>query len=146
MKPARRIRIQRAYEDRGPDMGQRVLVDRLWPRGVSKADLADAIWLKDVAPSAQLRKWFGHKPERWEEFRSRYLHELRSNPAVEALRDLLASGPVTLVYGARDEARNQAVVLAQFLGGKRPADAAAAAHPRRSASHKASDTPAGERA
>lgn len=117
MNQTGRIHIKRAYEDRSPDDGRRVLVDRLWPRGVSKAELADAVWMKDVAPSAQLRKWFGHKPERWAQFRTRYLRELRSNPAVAALRDLVASAPVTLVYSARDEVHNQAVVLAEFLRG-----------------------------
>lgn len=118
MNCAPQIRIRRAYEDRGLDDGRRVLVDRMWPRGVSKADLGDVVWMKDVAPSTGLRKWFGHKPERWEVFRSRYIGELRRNPALAALRDLVAAGPVTLVYSARDEARNQAVVLAEFLRGE----------------------------
>lgn len=134
MKPAR-IHIQRAYDDRGGDKAQRVLIDRLWPRGIRKSDLADAIWLKDVAPSPQLRKWFGHRPERWDEFRSRYRRELQSNPALDALRELVASGPVTLLYGARDEAHNQAVVLAEFLGDQSATGAAASPvrrpHPRR---------------
>jgi len=122
MTRTRPIRIKRAYEDRSPDDGRRILVDRIWPRGVSKAELGDVVWMKDVAPSTQLRKWFGHKPERWEAFRSRYITELRGNPALEALRDLVASGPVTLVYSARDEAHNQAVVLAEFLRGEGSAD------------------------
>ena len=113
-----RIRIKRAYEDRSPGDGRWILVDRLWPRGVSKAELRDTVWMKDVAPSAQLRKWFGHKPERWEAFRARYIGELQRNPALAALRELVATGPVTLVYSARDEARNQAVVLAEFLRGE----------------------------
>lgn len=148
MNQAGRIRIKRAYEDRSPEDGRRVLVDRLWPRGVSKADLGDAVWMKDVAPSAQLRKWFGHKPERWEEFRSRYLRELRSNPAAAALRDVAAAGPVTLVYSARDEVHNQAVVLAEFLRPDRPAqdEDTAVAHRGAPVSHRAaSPTRAGDR-
>ena len=126
MTEAGRIRIKRAYEDRGPQDGCRVLVDRLWPRGVSKAQLGDARWMKDVAPSATLRKWFGHKPERWDAFRSRYLDELRGNTALDPLRELVASGAVTLVYSARDEVHNQAVVLAEFLCAERRAQGAAA--------------------
>jgi uncharacterized protein YeaO (DUF488 family) len=109
------LRIKRAYEPGAPGDGRRVLVDRLWPRGLSKKDLEGVVWLKDVAPSAALRKWFGHKPERWEEFRSRYVAELRGNPAVAALREIVAAGPVTLLYGAHDQTRNQAVVLAEYL-------------------------------
>jgi len=113
-----RIRIKRAYEARDPEDGRRVLVDRLWPRALTKHDLEDAVWIRDVAPSAGLRKWFGHKPERWEEFRRRYFAELRVNPAVKTLRDLIGAGPVTLLYGARDEIHNQAVVLAEYLSGQ----------------------------
>lgn len=111
----RSVRIKRAYEPHLPTDGRRVLVDRLWPRGLSKQDLADALWLRDVAPSAELRKWFGHKPERWAEFRQRYLEELGSNSAIQTLQELAAKGPVTLIYGARDEIHNQAVVLAAYL-------------------------------
>jgi uncharacterized protein YeaO (DUF488 family) len=112
---AAELRIKRAYAPRSKDDQQRVLVDRLWPRGLSKQDLEGAVWMKDVAPSAALRKWFGHKPERWADFRRRYFKELASNPAVEPLRRLIAAGPVTLLYGARDEVHNQAVALAEFL-------------------------------
>ena len=112
-----KIRIKRAYKPRAPDDGRRVLVDRLWPRGLSKHDLADTLWIRDVAPSAQLRKWFGHKPERWEEFRTRYFAELRSNPAVETLKGVIRAGPVTLIYGAKDEVHNQAVALTEYLNG-----------------------------
>jgi uncharacterized protein YeaO (DUF488 family) len=108
-------RTKRAYAPRSRDDGQRVLVDRLWPRGLSKEDLEGAIWMKNVAPSAALRKWFGHKPERWPEFRTRYFKELSNNPDVEPLRTLVAEGPITLLYGARDQAHNQAVALAEFL-------------------------------
>lgn len=115
------LRIRRAYEPRQPEDGRRVLVDRLWPRGLSKHDLEDVLWIRDVAPSADLRKWFGHKPERWLEFRRRYFAELRLNPAVKALRDLVEAGPVTLIYGAHDELHNQAVALAEYLGQPPPA-------------------------
>ena len=115
--PPAKIGVRRAYEPRDPRDGRRVLVDRLWPRGLSKRDLEDALWIRDVAPSTGLRKWFGHKPERWTEFRRRYFAELHANPAVAALRDVIATGPVTLIYGAKDERHNQAVALAEFLGG-----------------------------
>jgi len=110
------LRIRRAYQAREPGDGRRVLVDRLWPRGLSKHDLEDVLWIRDVAPSTGLRKWFGHKPERWAEFRRRYFAELRVNPAVKILRDLIAAGPVTLIYGAHDEIHNQAAALADYLG------------------------------
>ena len=114
--PAERIRLKRAYEPPADDDGLRVLVDRLWPRGVRKADAAIDRWLKDVAPSAELRKWFGHDPERWEEFRERYRAELRGHPAeLEELRTLARSGPMTLIFAARDEAHNDAVVLREVL-------------------------------
>lgn len=109
------LRSKRAYEPKAPEDGRRVLVDRLWPRGLSKQDLEGVLWLRDVAPSADLRKWFGHKPERWDEFRRRYFAELRSNPAVQTLQDLIGEGPVTLLYGAHDEIHNQAAALAEFL-------------------------------
>lgn len=109
------ISIKRAYEPAAASDGRRVLIDRLWPRGVSKAEARLDDWMKDVAPSDALRRWFGHKPERWAEFRRRYLAELKGNPAVEKLRQLAAEGPLTLVYGARDQAHNDAVVLAEQL-------------------------------
>ena len=112
------VRIKRAYEPRDPRDGRRVLVDRLWPRGLSKHDLEDALWIRDVAPSASLRKWFGHKPERWAAFRRRYFAELRINPAVKTIQEIIAEGPVTLIYGARDETHNQAVALAEYLSGE----------------------------
>jgi len=109
------ISIKRAYEPPSASDGRRVLVDRLWPRGVSKAEARLDDWLKAVAPSDALRRWFGHQPQRWEEFRRRYREELAGNPAVETLRKLAAEAPLTLVYGARDEAHNDAVVLAEWL-------------------------------
>lgn len=113
-----KLRVKRAYEPQSPSDGRRILVDRLWPRGLSKHDLEGVRWVRDVAPSAALRKWFGHKPERWGEFHRRYFDELRSNPAVETIRDTLKAGPVTLLYGAKDEVHNQAVALAEFLVGE----------------------------
>lgn len=110
------IRIKRAYEPASEDDGARLLVDRVWPRGVSKQKIAVQAWLKDIAPSTELRTWFGHVPERWEEFRKRYSHELDGNPdAVAELRAWLKRGRVTLVYGARDTEQNQAVVLRDYL-------------------------------
>lgn len=107
------IAIKRAYEPPSARDGTRILVDRLWPRGLSRAKAALDGWNKDVAPSPGLRKWFGHKPERFEEFAKRYRAELRHNPALDELKRL--KGKVTLVYGARDPAINHAVVLAKLL-------------------------------
>jgi uncharacterized protein YeaO (DUF488 family) len=112
----RRLHVRRAYAEPGPAEGRLVLVDRLWPRGLRKKDLEGVLWLRDVAPSAELRKWFGHDPARWDEFLERYFAELKANPAVGQLRDIAAEGPVTLLYGAHDETHNQAVALARFLG------------------------------
>lgn len=113
---AHALKVKRAYEPPARSDGKRVLVDRIWPRGVSKAEAHIDLWLKDVAPSTALRKWFGHDPARWDAFRDRYREELDANPAVAALRQIIAEGPVTLIYGARDEAHNQAVALAEYLG------------------------------
>ena len=110
------IRIKRAYEPPSSADGTRVLVDRLWPRGLKKADAHVAQWLKEVAPSNELRKWFGHDPARWEEFRRRYEAELAGKrDQLRELRKLAKSGPLTLVYSAHDEAHNQAVVLRERL-------------------------------
>ncbi|MGN6482893.1 MAG: DUF488 domain-containing protein [Thermomicrobiales bacterium] len=110
------IRIRRAYEDAAADDGTRVLVDRLWPRGVSKERMAIAFWAKEVAPSTELRQWFGHDPARWEDFQRRYGEELAANPAAWGpILDAARSGDVALVYGAKDEQHNDAVVLQRFL-------------------------------
>jgi uncharacterized protein YeaO (DUF488 family) len=110
------IRLKRAYEDAAPDDGQRFLVERLWPRGVRKAALPLDGWLKDVAPSPALRKWFGHDPEKWTEFQRRYFAELKQHEAALApLRQAIREGPVTLVYGSRDTEHNAAVALRDFL-------------------------------
>ncbi len=113
-----RIAIKRAYEDAAPEDGCRILVDRLWPRGRSRQTLALAEWAKDVAPSAALIRWFGHDPARWEEFRIRYRRELESpqqRARLISLLDVAGKGPLTLVYGARDQEHNQAVVLREAL-------------------------------
>lgn len=111
-----KIHLKRAYEPASPADGNRFLVDRLWPRGTKRESLALTAWLKDVAPSDALRRWFGHDPARWEAFRRRYRAEIESNPAsLQPLRDALARGVVTLVYAARDETHNQATVLLEFL-------------------------------
>ncbi len=109
------IQLKRVYEPPATDDGRRVLVDRLWPRGLTKAEAHVDVWLKEIAPSPDLRRWFGHQPERWPEFRKRYLEELGANPVLEKLREIIAEGPVTLLYAARDEERNDAVVLAELL-------------------------------
>jgi len=122
------IRIKRAYEPASGGDGHRVLVERLWPRGLRKADAHIDEWRKDVAPSHELRRWFGHDPERFDEFRERYERELRSAPARAALTQLArraARGAVTLVYAAHDERHNSAVVLAQHLRRHRARDAPA---------------------
>lgn len=114
------IRLKRAYEPAGASDGRRVLVERLWPRGVSKRRLRLDEWAKDVAPSPALRRWFGHDPRRWTEFRRRYFAELRANRA--AWQPLLAfarRGRVTFVYAARDLEHNGAVALKAFLDGRR---------------------------
>ncbi len=112
------IRLKRAYESPDREDGARILVDRLWPRGVKKEALALELWCKDVAPSPALRTWFDHRAERFEEFARRYRDELDANAAVETLRQWLAHGRITLVYAARDPAINHAVVLRDYLLGK----------------------------
>jgi len=110
------VRIKRAYEPPSPHDGTRVLVDRLWPRGVKKTDAGISQWMKEIAPSNELRKWFGHAPERWQEFRRRYNVELTAKrELMSQLRDLARKGPLTLVYSAHDEVHNQAVVLLEKL-------------------------------
>jgi uncharacterized protein YeaO (DUF488 family) len=115
-----KVHVVRVYDDPGRRQGRLFLVERLWPRGVRKESLEQITWLRDVAPSDELRMWFGHDPQRWEEFRARYLNELRRPPATEALEELRRAaqdGEVTLLYSARDEQHNAAVVLAEVLGG-----------------------------
>ncbi|MNB77582.1 hypothetical protein D3C76_176720 [compost metagenome] len=110
------ISLKRAYEPPAETDGMRVLVDRLWPRGVTKPELKIDLWLKDLAPSTELRKWFGHDPEKWPEFQMKYRAELKGNPALSELKALSRQGNITLVYAAKDELHNDAVVLRQVLG------------------------------
>lgn len=109
------LSIKRAYLPPDDGDGQRVLVDRLWPRGLHKDEAALDEWMKDVAPSPDLRKWFGHDPERFAEFSRRYRLELSQNPALDALAALAKKGKLTLVYAAHDETHNHARVLAEYL-------------------------------
>ena len=113
------ILLKRAYQPAAAEDGRRFLVERLWPRGVRKADLRLDGWLKDVAPSPGLRRWFGHDPDKWPEFRRRYFAELRSHQsALAPLRAAAAAGRITLVYGARDTEHNAAVALREYLIGR----------------------------
>lgn len=115
-----RIGLKRVYEPPAAADGLRVLVDRLWPRGLTKDRARVDLWPKEIAPSAGLREWFGHDPARWREFRERYRLELRQRPElVERLREASRSGPVTLLFAARDAARNNAVVLREVLAAGR---------------------------
>jgi uncharacterized protein YeaO (DUF488 family) len=124
------IRTKRVYEPPDPSDGQRVLVDRLWPRGLTKERARVDVWLRDIAPSDGLRKWFGHVPERWEEFKRRYHRELDGNgDAVSRLRAMVRDGPVTLLFGAKDEERNQAIALKEYLERQH------FTHPQRTKSH-----------
>ena len=117
--PADNVRLKRAYEPAAAEDGTRILIDRLWPRGISKADAALDQWMKDIAPSTELRKWFGHDPARWEEFQRRYVEELHGNgELLGQLRSLARNSMVTLVYSAHDEAHNDAIVLRDLLLGR----------------------------
>lgn len=110
------IMLKRAYEPHGPADGTRILIDRLWPRGVTKAAAAIDQWVKEIAPSTALRKWFGHDPARWEEFRSRYTAEIHAHPdELRDLRNQARQGPITLIYSAHDEVHNDAIVLRDIL-------------------------------
>ncbi len=109
------ISLKRAYEEAAKTDGTRVLVDRLWPRGVTKDEADIDLWAKEVAPSTQLRKWFGHDPEKWPEFQKKYRDELKDNPALSEIKKLSLEGHVTLIYGAKDELHNQALVLKELL-------------------------------
>ena len=112
----RLIKTKRIYEQPDPQDGQRLLVDRLWPRGLSRERARVDRWLKDIAPSDELRRWFGHDPAKWQEFRARYLAELEAKRAqLEEIADLARGQTVTLLYAAHDEERNNAVVLKELL-------------------------------
>jgi uncharacterized protein YeaO (DUF488 family) len=110
------IQIKRVYDPPSKSDGERILIDRLWPRGLSKEKVDISVWLKDVAPSNELRKWFHHEESNWEEFRRRYWKELDQNPGpVEQIRERANKGTITLLYSARDEQHNQAVALQEYL-------------------------------
>lgn len=113
------LKIERIYTKPADMDGYRILVDRLWPRGISKEKAALDEWFKTIAPSKELRQWFGHDPEKYEEFKSRYIAELDANPDrsqfLELIKNHLAEGNVIMLYGAKDETHNQAVVLKDYL-------------------------------
>ena len=114
-----KLRLKRIYEAPTPDDGARILVDRIWPRGLRKEEAGIDHWAKEVAPSTELRRWFGHDPKKWPEFRLRYEDELRRNEAqVETLREWIGDGTATLLYAARDTGHNNAVVLRDFLASR----------------------------
>lgn len=113
------IAIKRVYEPYSKTDGKRILTDRLWPRGLTKEKAHIDVWLKDISPSTELRKWFNHEPEKWTEFQKRYRTELKTNKtSVATLRGCLNSGLATIVYGAKDEDHNDAVVLKKYLENK----------------------------
>lgn len=113
------VKIKRVYQTPDTTDGTRILVDRLWPRGLSKEKAKVDLWMKEIAPSTELRKWFAHDPEKWSQFQTRYLDELKlHNEQLQTLRHDISRGPVTLLYGAKDEEHNEAVVLQKLLNPK----------------------------
>ena len=113
------VKLKRAYEPPTADDGTRILIDRLWPRGITKERAAIDQWMKDISPSTELRKWFGHDPARWDEFRRRYSEEVHQHAKLlDQLRSLAREGPITLVYSAHDEKHNDAVELRELILGK----------------------------
>ena len=111
-----KLKLKRAYEAPNKDDGARILVDRLWPRGLTKERAKVDLWLKEIAPSTELRKWFGHDPKKWRNFRERYQTELKHHTdQLKLLKSKAKEGTVTLIYGARDQEHNEALVLKQFL-------------------------------
>ena len=118
---AANVKLKRAYDPPAVSDGTRILIDRLWPRGVKKANAAIDQWSKDISPSTALRKWFGHDPARWPEFQRRYAAEVHEHPEqLTKLRALARRGPITLVFSAHDEEHNDAVALTDFLLERRP--------------------------
>ncbi len=111
------VRVRRIYDEATDDDGTRVLVDRVWPRGLRKDDARYDEWAKDVAPSTELRKWYGHDPDRFDEFRRRYRDELDGSDALEHLRELAGNGTLTLLTATREPEGSQAAVLREILGG-----------------------------
>ena len=127
------IRLKRVYEKLEPEDGTRFLVERLWPRGIRKADLSMEAWLKEAGPSGELRKWFSHDPDKWDQFRQRYFEELETRP--EAWTPILKAaenGVVTLLYSSHDEVHNNAAALQSFLESKQKHGGRAGKHSRRS--------------
>jgi uncharacterized protein YeaO (DUF488 family) len=113
------IKLKRAYEKPSKDDGFRILVERLWPRGLAKQRAAVDMWLKDISPSPELRKWYGHDPDRWQEFQKRYWKELRQKKEpIKQLKQKVRAGTVTFIYAAKDEEHNSALALKRFLSGK----------------------------
>lgn len=114
------IQIKRVYEEPNKDDGKRILIDRLWPRGLTKEKAAIDLWIKEISPTTDLRKWFGHEEGKWDEFKKRYTQELQKNhDLIEQLIQELKSGKVTLVYGAKDIEHNDAIVLKEYLEQKK---------------------------
>ena len=116
VKGSMNVKIKRVYEQPDKDDGVRILVDRLWPRGLTKEKASVDLWLKEIAPSTELRKWFGHDPDKWKSFRGRYETEIRhKEDLIKVLKQRARERTITLLYGARDEKHNEALVLKQFL-------------------------------
>lgn len=112
--------IKRVYDKPEKDDGMRILIDRLWPRGLTKEKAKVDLWLKEISPSTQLRKWFGHEPSKWSEFKKRYHDEMKENTeTVNKLEEELKKGKVTLIYGAKDEEHNDAVVIKEYFENKK---------------------------
>ncbi len=112
------IKIKRVYKKPEVEDGIRILVDRLWPRGLTKEKASIDLWLKEIAPTTELRKWFNHDPDKWNEFKKRYLAELSENrKSVAILKEQLTNGDVTLIFGAKDEEHNEALVLKELING-----------------------------
>ncbi len=113
------LKTKRVYEPPSPEDGKRILIDRLWPRGIKKESAAIDDWIKDLAPNSDLRKWFNHEPEKWSEFRKRFFRELDTRDRqVEAIMKLARKGTVTLVYGSREERYNNAIALKEYIEGR----------------------------
>ncbi|HEV2831136.1 MAG TPA: DUF488 domain-containing protein [Hanamia sp.] len=114
-----KTKIKRVYEKPAKEDGFRILADRLWPRGLTKEKASVDLWLKEIAPSTELRKWFGHDPEKWNDFKKKYVAELKKNKeTVSILKEKIKEGTVTILYGARDEEHNEALVILDYLDGK----------------------------
>ncbi|HWB55012.1 MAG TPA: DUF488 domain-containing protein [Tepidisphaeraceae bacterium] len=114
-----KVQLKRAYENPSSSDGERILVERLWPRGLTKAKAKIDLWMKDIAPTPELRKWFAHDPAKWKQFRQRYWKELEKNPqAVDQLKGEMKKGSVTLIYAAHDQEHNGALALKEFIEGE----------------------------